>query len=61
MKSSFLLSLKEKREVNELAGIVQGYTDDVDLLRLIDEIELKYEKGEITKEEYDKMREDFGK
>ncbi|MCL4333380.1 MAG: hypothetical protein M1290_06415 [Candidatus Thermoplasmatota archaeon] len=47
--------------MNELAGIVQGYTDDVDLLRLIDEIELKYEKGEITKEEYDKMREDFGK
>ncbi len=44
-----------------MGSVVQGYTDNGDLLRFIDEIESKYEKGEITKEEYDKMREKLGK
>ncbi len=44
-----------------MGGIVQGYSDDGVLLRFIDEIELRYEKGEISKEEYDKIRDEFGK
>ncbi|MDA8056019.1 MAG: hypothetical protein M0Z77_10310 [Thermoplasmatales archaeon] len=43
-----------------MRSIVQGYIDDGDLLRLIDEIELRYERGEMTTEEYNKMREDLG-
>ncbi len=48
-------------EANEVGGIVQGYTEEVDRLRWIDAIEVRYERGEIKKKEYDKIRDEFGK
>jgi hypothetical protein len=32
-------------EVNDVGGIVQDYTDDVDLLQWIEVIDEKYERG----------------
>ena len=48
-------------ELNRVGGISQGFSNKHEKMKWTEILEVQYEKGEISKEEYDKMKESLEK